>query len=139
MLARRPVACRPESRCCAVQHRDRGAIDVSVQLLFGVMCVLLVMGLLFETTAYWHARNVFAEAAAEGARVAAAFDGSCTQGVAAAQRWVADQAGSWGRGATVTCTLGDAAVVSVSGATPGLLGPALGFRASVRDTAPRER
>jgi hypothetical protein len=97
------------------------------------------MGLLFETTAYWHARNVFAEAAAEGARVAAAFDGSCPQGVAAAQQWVQQRAGSWGRGATVVCTLGDAAVVTISGGTPGLLGLALGFRASVRDSAPRER
>ena len=135
----RHVASRCESRCCAVQHRDRGAVDVSVQLLFGVMCVLLVMGLLFETTAYWHARNVFAEAAAEGARVAAAVDGSCAVGVLAAQRWVDERAGSWGRGAVVGCTLGDTAVVTVSGATPGLLGPALGFRAVVRDAAPRER
>jgi NOL1/NOP2/fmu family ribosome biogenesis protein len=125
-----------------VQYRDRGAVDVSVQLLFGVMCVLLVMGLLFETTAYWHARNVFAEAAAEGARVAAAFDGSCAGGVMAAQQWVDQRAGSWGRGAVVTCALADnaaTAVVTVRGRTPGLLGPALGFEATVRDSAPRER
>ncbi len=135
----RPVASRRESRCCALQHRDRGAVDVSVQLLFGVMCVLLVMGLLFETTAYWHARNVFAEAAAEGARVAAAFDGTCDRGVAAAQQWVRERAGSWGRDATVGCTMGEAAVVTITGGTPGLLGATLGFRATVRDSAPRER
>lgn len=145
MSLRRPVASRRVSRCCSAQHRDRGAVDVSVQLLFGVMAVLLVMGLLFETTAYWHGRNVFAEAAAEGARVAAAFDGSCADGVVAAQRWVEQRAGSWGRGAVVTCTFtdtaapADTAVVLVRGRTPGLLGPALGFEAAVRDSAPRER
>jgi len=139
MPGSRPVASHRVSRCCALQHRDRGAIDVSVQLLFGVMCVLLVMGLLFETTAYWHARNVFAEAASEGARVAAAIDGTCDRGVAAAQQWVRERAGSWGRGATVTCALGDVAEVTVTGGTPGLLGPSLGFRAQVRDSAPRER
>lgn len=139
MPSHRLGACRRVSRCCALQHRDRGAIDVSVQLLFGVMCVLLVMGLLFETTAYWHARNVFAEAAAEGARVAAAVDGSCDRAEATARLWVQQRAGSWGRDATVTCTSGDTVQVTVSGGTPGLLGPSLGFRAEVRDSAPKER
>lgn len=117
---------------------DRGAIDVSIQMLFGAMCVLLVLGAVFESTAYWHARNVFAEAAAEGARVGAAFDGDCAGAIRAASAMVAEHAGSWGRGATVGCTEGAVVMVTVSGRTPGLLGAALGFQARVRDVVPKE-
>ena len=42
--------------------------------------MLALVLLLVETVSFWHARNVFDEAAAEGARVAAAFDGSCAAG-----------------------------------------------------------
>ena len=117
---------------------DRGSIDVSIQMLFGVMCVLLVLGAIFESTAYWHARNVYAEAAAEGARVGAAFDGDCAGVVRAASAMVADHAGSWGAGATVACTEGAVVTVTVSGRTPGLLGASLGFQARVRDVVPKE-
>jgi len=117
---------------------DRGSIDVSIQMLFGAMCVLLVLGAVFESTAYWHARNVFAEAAAEGARVGAAFDGDCADAVRAASTMVAEHAGSWGRGATVGCTEGVVVSVTVTGRTPGLLGAALGFQARVRDVVPKE-
>ena len=117
---------------------DRGSIDVSIQMLFGVMCVLLVLGAIFESTAYWHARNVYGEAAAEGARVGAAFDGDCAVAVRAATSMVTDHAGSWGTGATVACTEGAVVTVTVSGPTPGLLGAALGFQARVRDVVPKE-
>jgi len=117
---------------------DRGAIDVSIQMLFGAMCVLLVLGAVFESTAYWHARNVFAEAAAEGARVGAAFDGDCADAVRTASAMVAEHAGSWGRGVTVGCTEGAVVSVTVTGRTPGLLGAALGFQARVRDVVPKE-
>ena len=67
----------------ARRYRDRGAVDVSVQMLFGSVAVLFALLLVFEAVAFWHARNVFDEAAAEGARVAAAYDGTCDDGVAA--------------------------------------------------------
>ncbi len=117
---------------------DRGAVDVSVQMLFGFIAVLFAMVLIFETVTYWHARNVFDEAAAEGARVAAAFDGSCLDGVAAAMAMVRATAGSWGRGATVTCVDGPFVTVTISGRTAGMLGPALGLQASVSESAPKE-
>ena len=76
-------------------HPDRGAVDVSLQMLFGAMTLLFTLLLLFETTAYWHARNVFDDAAAEGARVAAAYDGTCRDGVGAARAMVVRHAGAW--------------------------------------------
>lgn len=118
--------------------RDRGAVDVSIQMLFGAMFVLLTMLLVFEATTYWHARNVLDDAAAEGARVAAAFDGTCSSGVAAAYALVQRSAGSWADGVTVACTEGAMVVVTVSGNTPGVLGNALGFRAHATETAPKE-
>ncbi len=124
---------RDESRA------DRGAVDVSIQMLFGFMAVLFSMLLIVEAVAYWHARNVFDDAAAEGARVAAAFDGSCGRGTAAARAMVARHAGGWGRNVVVTCTDGPVVVVVVSGTTPGLIVPALGFTARVTESAPKER
>lgn len=118
---------------------DRGAVDVSVQMLFGLMASLFVLLLVFEAVTYWHARNVFDEAAAEGARVAAAFDGSCSEGITAALQMVQSHAGSWGRDARATCADGPMVVVTVTGSTPGVLGAAMGFTASVSEMAPKER
>jgi hypothetical protein len=118
--------------------RDRGAVDVSVQMLFGTMALLLSLLLVFESSAYWHARNVFDDAAAEGARVAAAYDGTCPEGVAAARAMISRHAGRWGNGASVTCTAGATVIVVISGSTPGVLGPHLGFRARVVESAPKE-
>lgn len=131
---------RGSLRCVAgdSDFADSGSIDVSIQMLFGVMCVLLVLGAVFESTAYWHARNVFAEAAAEGARVGAAFNGDCAGAVKAATAMVTTHAGSWGSGAVVNCTEGAVVTVTVAGRTPGLLGAALGFQARVRDVVPKE-
>ena len=126
-------------RAPARASRDRGAVDVSIQMLFGFMVTLLSMLLIVETVAYWHTRNVFDEAAAEGARVAAAFDGTCTQGEAAARAMVARHAGGWGARMTVTCTDGPTVVVVVTGFTPGVIAPALGFTARVVESAPKER
>ncbi len=118
--------------------RDRGAVDVSIQMLFGLMFVIFAMLLVFETVTYWHARNVLDDAAAEGARVAAAFDGTCAAGVAAAQSVVQRTAGSWADEVSVTCTDGAIVRVTVSGNTPGVLGNAVGFRAQATETAPKE-
>jgi hypothetical protein len=118
--------------------RDRGAVDVSVQMLFGLMAALFALLLVFEAVTYWHARNVFDDAAAEGARVAAAFDGTCATGIAAAQQMVQSHAGAWGRDAAVTCSDGPLMVVTVVGRTPGVLGAAMGFSARVSESAPKE-
>jgi hypothetical protein len=118
--------------------RDRGAVDLSVQMLFGSLALLMTLLLVFETSAYWHARNVFDDAAAEGARVAAAFDGTCPDGVRAARAMIASHAGRWSDHVVVTCTAGATVTVTVSGGTPGVMGPHLGLRARVVESAPKE-
>lgn len=120
-------------------NRDAGAVDVSIQMLFGMTAVLLAMLLIFDTATYWHGRNVYNEAAAEGARVAAAFDGTCAAGVAAARASVHDSAGAWARDVTVTCVDGPLVTVTVSGSTPGVLAGALGFDVRVSESAPKEQ
>lgn len=108
-------------------------------MLFGMMAVLLTMLLVFDTSAYWHGRNVFSEAAAEGARVAAAFDGTCADGIAAAQESVRGSAGAWARDVRVSCTAGAVVTVTVAGTTAGVLGGALGFNVRVSESVPKER
>ena len=120
------------------RSRDRGAVDVSIQMLFGLMFVVFVMLLVFEAATYWHARNVLDDAAAEGARVAAAFDGTCAAGAAAAHAVVEGTAGNWADGVDVECTDGAIVTVTVSGRTPGVLGSGMGFRAHATETAPKE-
>lgn len=129
---------RPRSRWSR-DRRDRGAVDVSIQMLFGSMAVIMVMLLIFEAVAFWHARNIFDEAASEGARVAAAYDGTCEEGIAVATEMVQRHAGSWAERVSVTCTEGDIVRVVVAGRTPGVLGERLGMRARAVETAPKER
>ncbi len=107
-------------------------------MLFGLMSVIVAMLLVFEVVAFWHTRNVLDEAAAEGVRAAAAFDGSCADGLTAARSVVSRTAGSWADSVTVTCTDGAIVTVTVSGSTPGVLGDAMGFRARVAESAPKE-
>ncbi|MEI7546455.1 MAG: hypothetical protein WCK21_00140 [Actinomycetota bacterium] len=128
-----------DRRCQRSGHRDRGAVDASIQMLFGSMAVLLAMLLVFETVAYWHARNVYDEAAIEGARVAAAYDGDCARGIAAARAMVLRHAGSWATGVTITCTAGPMMSVAVDGYTPGVLGESFGVHARVVESAPKEQ
>ncbi|MBI4882424.1 MAG: hypothetical protein HY826_00040 [Actinobacteria bacterium] len=119
--------------------RDVGAVDVSILMLFGMMAVIFAMLLVFETATYWHSRNVYDEAAAEGARVAAAFDGDCADGISAATAAVQRAAGSWARGVRVSCTQGAIVTVTVVGSTPGALGSALGFTVRVSESVPKEQ
>lgn len=120
------------------RRRDQGSVDTSIPMLFGSIAVLFVLLLVFEVVAYWHARNVYGDAAAEGARVAAAWDGSCAAGVVAARSVVAGSAGSWAGEVEVTCTDGPIVAVTVAGRTPGVLGGA-GMRAGVTERAPKEQ
>lgn len=114
--------------------RDRGAVDVSVQMLFGSVAVLLVLLLIVETVVFWHTRNVFQEAAAEGARVAAAFDGDCAEGIAAATDMVGRSASGWSSALQVDCTQGATVRVTVKGRSAGIIG----FTVKAIETAPKE-
>ena len=129
----------PRLRSHPRSRADRGSVDVSIQMLFGSMAVIMVMLLIFETVAYWHARNVYDEAAAEAARVAAAYDGTCDEAVAVATDMVHRHAGSWSSTVRVSCTQGETVVVTVSGNSPGVLAGSFGFRVSASESAPKER
>lgn len=119
---------------------DAGVADVGLETLFGGIAMIAIVLLLVETVSFWHARNVFDEAAAEGARVAAAFDGSCADGTATAQESIARRAGGWSSGVDVSCSEADGIVtVTISGQTPGVLFDAAGFTASVTESTPKER
>lgn len=112
---------------------------MSIEMLFGMIAVLSALVLVFEATAYWHARNVYDEAAAEGVRIAASFDGSCDDGIAATKAAIARHAGGWASEVEVTCTDGVTVTMSVAGRTPGISASVLGARAHVVESAPRER
>jgi hypothetical protein len=123
----------------AAPPRDRGVVDVSIEMLFGMIAVIAVLLLLFEAVAYWHARNVFDEAAAEGVRVAAAYDGSCAAGIAATRELITRHAGSWASDLAISCSDGPMVTIAVSGRTPGVLASTVGFDARVAESTPSER
>jgi hypothetical protein len=122
-----------------LSSRDRGAVDLSVEMLFGGVVVLMAVMLVFETAAYWHARNVFDDAASDGVRVAAAYDGTCADGIDVARAAIERHAGSWASEVQISCTDDAMVTVAISGRTPGVVGDALGMRASVAESTPRER
>lgn len=119
--------------------RDRGSVDVSIEMLFGAVLAIVVLLSMFEAAAYWHTRNVLDDAASEGVRVAAAFDGSCDDGIAAARAEIAARSSSWAQSATITCTDAPIVTVAIRGVTPGVLGGVVGYEADVRESAPKER
>ena len=125
-----------------MSHRgrhDRGSIDVSVEMLFGMVGVLFALLAVFEAGAYWHTRTILDDAASDGARVAAAYDGTCTGAIDAAGAAVARQAGSWADAVDITCLDGPTVTVVVEARTPGVLGAAIGLRAAASASAPKER
>jgi hypothetical protein len=138
--ARPSDTCRNEAAPVRRGRGDIGAADSSLEVLFGGIAIIFFVLLIVEATAYWHARNIFEESAAEGVRIAAAFDGTCAQGTAAAQALVQRRAGNWADSVQVSCALNNGVVtVSVFGATPGVLGDSIGFTARVSESTPKER
>ncbi len=118
--------------------RDRGAVDISVEMLFAMVALMGAVLVLVECVAYWHVRNVFEDAASEGARVAAALDGSCADGIAVASASIETHAGGWSGAPTISCTDGPVMVVTITGRTPDVIGVS-GFTATVSESAPKER
>ena len=109
-----------------------------MEMLFGALALILFLLVVFDAVAYWHTRNIFDEAAAEGARVAAAYDGTCDDGIAAATAMVERTAGGWSRAITVTCNDGPIVTVTVGGRPPGVLSGLFVDWAAATETAPKE-
>lgn len=119
---------------------NRGAADGGLEIMFGAVAMICFVLLIVETVSYWHSRNVFDEAAAEGARVAAAFDGTCAAGTSTARSLLERRAGGWSSGVSVGCSEADGIVtITISGTTPGVLFDSAGFTATVTESAPREQ
>ena len=118
---------------------DRGSAE-TLGILFGGIAIIFFVLLIVEVAGYWHARNIFDEAAAEGARVAAAFDGTCAAGTAEAEALIQQRASSWASGVQVDCAENAGIVtVTITGATAGVLGGSVGFTAHVSESAPKEQ
>lgn len=119
---------------------DRGAADIGIEILFGAVVMIALFLFLIEATGYWHARNILDDAAAEGARVAAAFDGTCAQAENTARHRITERAGGWASGAAVTCSETNGIVtVVITSTTPGLLSSSTGYRATVTESTPKEQ
>lgn len=130
----------PRERSLRALRSDRGAFDASVGMIFGAVAVMTFVLLLFEAVAHWHAHNVIQEAAAEGARVAAAFDGTCARGRQAAQASIESRASGWSSEVAVVCReQGGVLTVTVTAGTPGFIAGGIGYRLAVTQSAPRER
>ena len=109
-------------------------------MMFGTVFVIALVLIVIEAVGYWHARNILDEAAAEGARVAAAFDGTCPQGEAESDRLIAARAQGWAQGADPNCReAGGIVTMTVSAGTPGFIFGAVGFSVTVTQSAPREQ
>lgn len=118
---------------------DRGSID-SIESLVGGIFIIALMLFVIEVTAYWHGRNIYDSAAAEGARLAAAFDGSCADGESRVTELVAARNDRWADSMSVSCDRTSTNVtMTVSGHTMGLLFGSAGYNVNVVETAPVER
>ncbi len=123
-------------------ERDRGAIDGGLEIMFGGIMIICFVLVVVEASAFWHSRNIFDEAAAEGVRVAAAFDGTCAQGRAAAADLISRRAENWADGVDVRCQRDAAsgvAEIEITGHSPGILFGNAGIDIHVRESAPIER
>lgn len=119
---------------------DRGAADIGIEMMFGSIVMIALFLFLIEVGAYWHARNVLDEAAAEAARVAAAFDGTCAEGIVVAEARAAARGGRWADDVEAVCSdTGEIVTIVITSTTPGFLSSATGYEASVTESAPRER
>ena len=89
-----------------------------LMLLFLFFCQVIV---------WWHARNILEQSAAEGARVAAAADGSCADATSAAASIATRIGGGWVKSLQVSCTgdnsEGDLITVRVTADTPAFFLP----------------
>lgn len=131
--ARPGVVARPHGRRW---RDDRGFVD-AVEQLYGLIFLILISLFFMEVGVWWHARNILEQAAAEGARIAAAADGSCVDGNVAAKAMAERLGGNWVRGSVPECTEGPIVGVTVTASTPMFLFP-VALNVSARATAPEE-
>ena len=121
-------------------RRERGSVAVELAVVAPAL-MLLVLGVL-QFGLWYHAKNVVQTAAQEGARTAAAEDGTAETGQARAMELLQEGLGDAGQNEEAAASLDqDAAHVVVTAEMPGLLPiPGLSsFMLSSEATAFRER
>ncbi|MET0146097.1 MAG: TadE/TadG family type IV pilus assembly protein [Ilumatobacteraceae bacterium] len=105
-----------------VRWRDERGDISGVEILFSTVFLILLFLFFCQVVVWWHTRNILEQAAAEGARAAAAADAGCDAATPAAERLAARMGGAWVESLAVTCTgdgpEGSIVSVRVSASTP---------------------
>jgi hypothetical protein len=95
--------------------------------LFAAMFLMLLFLFFCQVIVWWHARNILEQSAAEGARVAAAADGSCADATNAAASIATRIGGGWVESLEVSCiggtSEGELITVRVTADTPAFFLP----------------
>jgi Flp pilus assembly protein TadG len=119
---------------------DRGDL-AGVEILFSTVFLIALFLFIFQVVIWWHTRNILEQAAAEGARAAAAADASCDAAHPAATSLAARMGGGWVDTLTVDCggdgVDGSIVTVTVSASTPMFALPG-SLKVSAVATAPSE-
>ena len=106
-------------------------------MLFVTAIMLIAFLFIAQVTVWWHARNILEQAAAEGARFAAAADNTCDDATATARTTASHYGGKWVNTITVRCVDGALISVQIDATTPAFLLPVdLSVRAVAQ--APKE-
>ena len=106
-------------------------------MLFVTAIMLMAFLFIAQVTVWWHARNILEQAAAEGARFAAAANNTCDDATTAARATAARYGGKWVNTITVRCVDGALVSVQIDATTPAFLLPVdLSVRAVAQ--APKE-
>jgi len=90
---------------------DRGDI-AGVEILFSTVFLIAMFLFVCQVVIWWHTRNILEQAAAEGARAAAAADATCDAAEPAASRLAVRMGGNWVNSMTIDC-VGDGADGSI--------------------------
>lgn len=120
---------------------DRGLVE-GLEALSGGFFLLLFFLFIAQVVVWWNARNILEQAAAEGARVAAAADTSCDEAPDAVTSMATRLGGDWVDHIQISCsgdddTEGAIMTVTVHGRTPAFMFPvSLGVTATA--AAPEE-
>ena len=122
-------------------RRDDRGFSSSIEQLFAIVFLMLLFLFFAQVVVWWHARNILEQAAAEGARAAAAADGTCVDAGPAATSIATRIGGGWVRSMDINCTggtrEGELVTVTVTAKTPAFFLPG-SLKVSARANAPEE-
>ena len=123
------------------EGRDDRGFSSSVEQLFAIVFLMILFLFFAQVVVWWHARNILEQAAAEGARAAAAADGACVDAGPAATSIATRLGGGWVRSMNIKCTGGTVegklVTVTVIANTPAFFLPG-SLTVSARANAPEE-